>query len=156
MKRKYIFYNIPYWENLKITQLLDPMHIFKNVSSSLWRHISLKQSETLAVRKYLITSKTKKKHWPRWLEFTISEASASPPNSWFFKEGDVPWIFKKDDISLEKEVIMVVRVPTSYGSSLRHCFTVDDHFSGLKLHDHLNLLRVRIMSKAWFYYLLYS
>ena len=27
---------------------------------------------------------------------------------------------KKDDISLAKEVIMDVRVPTSYGSSLRH------------------------------------
>ena len=56
MKRKYIFYNLPYWEHLKIAHLLDPMHIFKNVSSSLWRHISLKQSDTLAVRKYLITS----------------------------------------------------------------------------------------------------
>ena len=55
---------------------------------------------------------------------------------------------KKDDISLAKEVIMDVRVPTSYGSSLRRCFTMDDHFSGLKLHDHLNLLRVYVMSKA--------
>ena len=33
MKRKSIFYNLPYWEYLKITLLLDPMHIFKNVSS---------------------------------------------------------------------------------------------------------------------------
>ena len=42
-----------------------------------------------------------------------SEAGIGPSNSWFFKEGDVPWIFKKDDISLAKEVIMDVRVPTS-------------------------------------------
>ena len=40
MKRKSIFYELPYWEHLKIVHLLDPMHIFKNVSSSLWRHIS--------------------------------------------------------------------------------------------------------------------
>ena len=92
MKRKSIFYNLPYWEHLKITHLLDPMHIFKNVSSSLWRHISSKQSDTLVVRKDLITSKTKKKHWPRRLESTGSEAGAGPSNSWFFKEGDVPWI----------------------------------------------------------------
>ena len=124
------------------------MHILKNVSSSLWRHISSKQSDTLAIRKDLITSKTKKKHWPRRLESTGSEAGAGPSNSWYFKEGDVPWILKKDDISLAKEVIMDVRVPTSYGSSLRHCFTVDDHLLGLKSHDHLNLLGVRIMSKA--------
>ena len=77
-----------------------------------------------------------------------SEVGTGPSNSWFFKEGDVPWILKKDDISLAKEVIIDVRVQTSYGSSLRHCFTVDDHLSGLKSHDHLNLLRVRIISKA--------
>ena len=57
MKRKSIFYNLPYWEHLKITHLLDPMHIFKNVSSSLWRQISSKKSDTLVVRKDLITSK---------------------------------------------------------------------------------------------------
>ena len=76
------------------------------------------------------------------------EEGTGPSNSWFFKEGDVPWIFKKDDISLAKEVIMGLRVPSTYGSSLRYYFTVDDHLSGLKSHDHLNLLRVRIMSKA--------
>jgi len=34
MKRKSTFYELPYWENLKIGHLLDPMHILKNVSSS--------------------------------------------------------------------------------------------------------------------------
>ena len=63
-------------------------------------------------------------------------------------EGDVPWILKKYDLSLEKEVIMGARVPSSYGSSLQRCFIVEDHLSGLKSHDHLNLLRVCIMSKT--------
>ena len=81
MKRKYIFYNLPYWEHLKITHLLDPMHIFKNVSSYLWRHISPKQSDTFVVRKDLITSKTKNKYWPRRLESTGSEAGIGPSNS---------------------------------------------------------------------------
>ena len=71
------------------------MHILKNVSYSLWRRISSKQSDTLAIRKDIITSKTKKKHWPRQLESTGSEVGAGPSNSWFFKEGDVPWILKK-------------------------------------------------------------
>ena len=65
MKSKSIFYNFPYWEHIKIIHLLDPMHIFKNVSSSLWRHISSKQSDTLVVRKDLITSKNKNKYRPR-------------------------------------------------------------------------------------------
>ena len=64
MKRKSIFNELPYWEHLKIAHLPDPMHIFKNVSYSLWRHISSKESDTLAVRKDLISSKNKKKHWP--------------------------------------------------------------------------------------------
>jgi hypothetical protein len=42
IKMKSIIYELPYWEHLKISLLLDPMHIFKNVSSSLWRHISSK------------------------------------------------------------------------------------------------------------------
>ena len=70
MKRKSIFYDLPYLEHLNISHLLDPMHIFKKISSSLWRHISSKQSDTLAVRKDIITSKTKKKYWPRRLEST--------------------------------------------------------------------------------------
>ena len=33
-KREYVFYDLPYWEHLKIFNLLYAMHIFKNVSSS--------------------------------------------------------------------------------------------------------------------------
>ena len=43
MKRKSIFYNLPYWEHLNITHLLYPIHIFKKNSSSLWTHMSLKK-----------------------------------------------------------------------------------------------------------------
>ena len=35
MKMKYAFYELPYSEHPKIAHLLDPMHILKNVSSSL-------------------------------------------------------------------------------------------------------------------------
>jgi hypothetical protein len=56
MKRKYVFYELPYWGNLKISHLLDLMHILKNVSSYLWRHISSNKSDTLAIRRDLIVS----------------------------------------------------------------------------------------------------
>ena len=39
MKMKYFSYELLYWDNVNIGHLLDPMHILKNVSSSLWRHI---------------------------------------------------------------------------------------------------------------------
>jgi hypothetical protein len=94
------------------------------------------------VRRYLIYSKTKKKHWPR------QESRGEVGPSWSFKEAGVPWILKKEDISLEKEVILGVKVSYLYGYSLWNCFTMrQDHLSGLKSHDHLNLQKVRRMSK---------
>ena len=94
------------------------------------------------MRKYLISSKNKKKHWPR------QESRGEVGPSWSFKEGNVPWILKKEDLSLAKEVILSVKVPSLYGFSLRHWFTMhQDYLSGLKSHDHLNLLKVRCMSK---------
>ena len=121
------------------------MHIFKNVSASLWRHKPSKESVTLVVRRDLISSKTKNKHCPR--QYNREEVGPSP----YLKEGDVPWILKKDYISLAKEVIMSVRVPYLYGSSVQCCFTMYDCLSGLKSHDYLNLLR-ESMSKTRFYY----
>jgi hypothetical protein len=38
--------------------------------------------------------------------------------SWSFKEGDVPWILKKDDFSLVKDVILGVKAPSLYGLTL--------------------------------------
>jgi hypothetical protein len=39
MKKKSIFYELPYWEHLNIGHLLYPMHIFKNVSFFMEAHI---------------------------------------------------------------------------------------------------------------------
>jgi hypothetical protein len=43
MKRKFVFYDIQFCKYVKISHLLDHMHILKIVSYSLWRHISLKK-----------------------------------------------------------------------------------------------------------------
>ena len=94
--------------------------------------------DTLVVRRDLISSNTKKRHWPR----KYSRGEVGP--SWSFKEGDVPWILKKDDLYMVKDVILGLKAPYLYGSTLRHCFTLEGHFQGLKSHDHTNLLRVCI------------
>jgi hypothetical protein len=79
MKRKFVFYEIPYWEHLKIDHLLNPMHIFKSASSSLWRHISWDKSNTLIVRRNLIALNTKKRYFPR------NETRGEDGTSWYFK-----------------------------------------------------------------------
>jgi hypothetical protein len=136
MKRKYVIYELPYWEHIKIGYLLYPTHIFKNGLYSLWRHISWNKSDTMVFRSDLIALNTKKRHWQR----NETRGEASP--SWYFKEGDVPWILKKYDIYMVKDVILGVKASSLYGSTLRCCFTVDENFLGLKSHAHLNLLRV--------------
>ena len=40
MKRLSIFHNLPYWGDLLINHLIDPMHIFKNVAVVLWKTIT--------------------------------------------------------------------------------------------------------------------
>ena len=58
-----IWYTLEYWKNLKITHLLDPMHIFKNVAHSLWKHlVGLKDIE--AAREDLKHQNYKPTLWP--------------------------------------------------------------------------------------------
>ena len=40
MKRISIFHQLPYWNDLLINHLLDPMHIFKNIAKVLWKTIT--------------------------------------------------------------------------------------------------------------------
>ena len=112
MKRKTIFYELLYWEHLKITHLQDPNNIFKNVSSSLWSHIPSKQSVTLIVNRDLISSNNKKKHFPR------QENRGEDDPYWLFKDSNVPCVLKKYDLSLENEVILGVKAPSLYGYTL--------------------------------------
>jgi hypothetical protein len=68
-------------------------------------------------------------HWPR------KESRGEDDHSWSFKEGDVPWILKKCDLSMEKDVVLGVKAPYLYGSTLQCCFTVGGNLSRLKSHD---------------------
>jgi hypothetical protein len=106
MKRKSVFYELPYWEHLKIDNLLDPMHILKNISSSSRRHISWNKSDTMVFKRDLIALNTKKRHWPS------NETRGEDGSSWSFKEGDVPWILKKYDPFMVKDVILGVNAPS--------------------------------------------
>ena len=64
MKRLSIFYRLPYWKHLLIGHLLDPMHIFKNVGVSLWRHM-MGGKDTKVARDDLKEIGVKKHLWAR-------------------------------------------------------------------------------------------
>ena len=76
MKRKSIFYELPYWKDLLIAHLLDHMHIFKNVPDSIFQHISGKEKDTMSSRRDISLSHTKfdRKHlWPNRENETYAE-----------------------------------------------------------------------------------
>jgi len=75
----------------------------------------IKKTDTLDARRYIISSRTKKKHWPK------NENRGEVGTSFSFKECDVPWILKKDYLYLARDVILSVETPSLYWSStLRH------------------------------------
>ena len=130
MKRKSIFYDLPYWKDLLIAHLLDPMHIFKNVPDSIFKHISGKEEDTLSSRRDISLSHTKfdRKHmWPNRVNKTYAEAS---------------WILKKKELHQLKNVTCSIRTPIGYGSSLDKSFTIDGHIIGFKRHDFHNFMKV--------------
>jgi len=86
MKRKSIFYKLPYLRDILISHLLDPMHIFKNVPNSVFRHIEGRKKDNLSSRRDIALSHTKfdKKHlWP---------------NRENEKNVESPWILKKKEL----------------------------------------------------------
>ena len=62
VNRLSIFYELEYWMVLKINHLLDPMHIFKNISKSLLIHLC-EDLDTVSSREDLKLSNTKKNLW---------------------------------------------------------------------------------------------
>jgi hypothetical protein len=137
-----IWFTLEYWQHLKICHLLDPMHIFKNVGHSLWKHlIGLK--DTHASRASLVEYNSKPHLWSR--ENSITGNIEHPKT---------PWVLTPEEISILNIRIRSIRTPTGHGASLRNIFTMDDTaLSGLKTHDWHNFLKVIIFSL--FMYILY-
>ena len=70
---------------------------------------TIEKRNTSVVKRDLISLNTKNGHWLR------KTSRGEVGSSWSFKEGDVPWIFKKDDLSVAKVVILDVKETSLYG-----------------------------------------
>ncbi|MCO5560628.1 hypothetical protein L7F22_014244 [Adiantum nelumboides] len=125
-----IWFQLEYWKDLKICHLLDPMHIFKNVGHSLWKHhTGLKDTEQ--ARNDLKERNCKSDLWPR-----VDEESGRK------EYAHAPWVLTPIEIATINRRIRSIQTPTRYGASLQNIFTMDDSsLSNLKTHDWHNFLK---------------
>ena len=142
MKRKCIFYDLPYWKDLLIPHLLASMHIFKNVCDSIFRHISSKDKDTLSSMRDIALSRTKFNIRPLW---------TSKENESY---AEAPWILKMKELDQLKNVIHSIRTLTGYESSLNKAFTVGGHITGFRTHDYHNFIKVLSSINCYSYHLL--
>ena len=130
-----IFFRLPYWTHLKINHLLDPMHIFKNVGSSIWEHVIGKR-DNVSVREDLRVAGRMRQAWPREEGGHIRLPLA-------------PWIISKKEEKQVKQAITTLRTPTGCMRSLKGAFTTTkkrgvEQLHGLKSHDWHKMLQVSV------------
>ena len=106
-----ILLTLPYWENLKIQHLLDPMHVFKNVGQAIWDHI-MGRKDSLSVREDMRAI--------RRLQPSASPRMG-PSGRMILLKG--PWILLRVEQERIKGVMASIRTPTGYMRSLKGAFT---------------------------------
>ena len=130
-----IFFRLPYWTHLKINHLLDPMHIFKNVGSSIWEHV-IGRRDNVTVREDLRVAGRMRQAWPREEGGHVRLPLA-------------PWIISKKEEKQVKQAITNLHTPTGCMRSLKGAFTTTkkrgvEQLHGLKSHDWHKMLQVRV------------
>lgn len=134
MKRFSIRFELPYWTSLLINHLLDPMHIFKNVGSLMWDHIS-GAKDTHGAREDLQEVGIMEVLWAQTrLDGRITLTKA-------------PWVLSKVEERQAKHIIRSIQTPTGLMRSLRTAFTKDGKMSGLKSHDWHKMCQVSPLLK---------
>ena len=127
MKRLSVFHELPYWKDLLINHLLDPMHIFKNVGSIIWEHITGNRDSKSARDDMQLVGRMRNV-WPK----VVGDRCTLPK---------APWVLSKKDIRTINKEIASFRTPTGYMHCLKGAFTTDGRLSGLKLHDWHKMLQ---------------
>jgi hypothetical protein len=135
MTKLNIFHELDYWTKLPVPHLLDPMHIFKNVTKSLIEHVVTKTKNIDKEREDLKLSNTKHLLWDRIPSERGRRVYHRAPYR-IYHSRDKRAFFKR---------MSSIRTPSHFGALLANAFTKkDDRFSGLKSHDYYNILRFNL------------
>ncbi|KAL3675367.1 hypothetical protein R1sor_025315 [Riccia sorocarpa] len=124
LRRWSILHELPYWKDLLIRHLLDPMHIEANVVKALVKHL-YGEKDTVPARwacEELLV------HPNQWIQTTEEGRDVMP---------HAPWVLQIDERKILSQRIGNIRKPTRFGSCLRKAFKDDKPRwpSDLKTHD---------------------
>ncbi|KAL6655769.1 hypothetical protein ACP70R_006595 [Stipagrostis hirtigluma subsp. patula] len=133
LKKKSIFFMLPYWEHHKLRHNLDVMHIEKNVCDNLVAtllDIEYKTKDGLNARLDLVEIGIRQNLHP----VVDDDGKRTLP--------DAPFTMSRDKKEMLFSIIHNIRTPDGYASNLSRCFKMGEcKFSGLKSHDNHVLLQ---------------
>jgi hypothetical protein len=89
----FIYLDLPYWEDLKINHVVDPMNIFKNVAMMVWDHL-MGVGDSLGIRMDFQCYKKMPSTWPVERQVILPRA---------------PWTLTRLEMRDVKEMITMVR-----------------------------------------------
>jgi Domain of unknown function (DUF4218) len=126
LKKKSIFWDLPYWSSLEIRRCLDEMHIIKNIYESMvgsLLNIQEKIKDGDKARKYMV-------------EMGIRpDLAPVEAKKWSFLPATCYTLSKKEKMSL-LEYLKSIKVPTSYSSNISRKVSIKKlKLIGIKSHN---------------------
>lgn len=132
LKKRSIFFELPYWENNKLRHNIDVMHLEKNVCDNIIAtllDICHKTKDDLNARLDLVELGIREDLHP----IVDDQGKQTTP--------DAPFTMSKDQKEILCSVIQNLRTPDGYASNISRCVNMKDcTLSGLKSHDNHVLL----------------
>ncbi|XP_074283417.1 uncharacterized protein LOC141607966 [Silene latifolia] len=132
-KKKSIFWELPYWQDLPVRHCLDVMHIEKNVCDALLGtllNLPGKTKDGLKVRKDMEDMKIRSKLWP-----VQKDKSRKGKGSSFYLP-PACYTLSKVEKKLFCECLYGIKVPTGFSSNIKRLVSRNDlKLIGMKSHD---------------------
>ena len=126
LKRRFIWFQLPYWKDLMLRHNFDVMHIGKNVSESL-------------INTFLGTTEKSKDNLNSRLDLQAlgirSDLHPVEVDDQFYLP-PAPYTMSPDEKKLFCEILKGVKFPDGYASNIRHNIHVNEKkIFGLKSHE---------------------
>ncbi|CAM6122643.1 unnamed protein product [Calypogeia fissa] len=148
VKRVTCLYKLPYWDKLLINHCLDAMHCEKNIAHNLVQTI-MGTKDTEGVRRDMKAMRVQEHLWltqnpnPK-----KHQQNAEPVHNSIEKQIEevdwmpqAPYCLSREERIQFLEVLLTLKVPSMYSSSLARCVSRKKKLSGLKSHDYHQLLQ---------------